>query len=1630
MASTGNDEFAALTAKRLEGLRKELVNIGLRGNPLVNLRPTSASALELFGADQDDIFERLVNGEEKIRVRPRRGRDQSDQDELGLLSSSPSDPPRATPVEEEPVVGGDLLADLDGETMVARLNKIRRGARLNREELGFDVLFLAMGFLSYRDSPAAESSRLAPLLLVPVTLTQTPAGRRYHVSFNGEDIGTNIALSELLKERIGVELPEVDEESVPSEVFDKVGAAIEDLEGYTVLPYRTYLGLFSSAYTHMHRDLDPAVWPLDSQPSKNEILQGLLGGRHLEYDDFDIADWAIGVHDVDLPGHLEPTVLDADASQLDAIHKVESGQSLVIQGPPGTGKSQTITNIIAHAVKDGKRVLFVAEKMAALEVVKRRLDEIQLGHLALELHGTKSRKQDVLDQLRDTDPEAMNFAEPTESEVKELERAEHRLSAYSDAVNRELPIVGRTIVNAAAALEAMRGRSLPKVDLPGIALATDAKFEEDLQLAREFTDHVELMAEVLGDYSGHPFNAVAETSVTRESYDEARDALRQALRLIGKVSETAMTISTTLGLDPARDVATIRSQIPWARRALQAPDPGGIRPHADCWKNAVDQLHEVAQVGRDHQRISMEFADEIRPKTWARDLSRHLEIWETRARSFFRLLNRDFREARNDLRRWFHHAATDNVRHCRALISAVMERQDLEHRFQVLEPVAASAFADHWQGWNSDWDRLDSLIEWAAGVRADVERGRLPRAALGWTTQGSQLPFTSLDLDELEENLNSLEANIEAYAGLVWRPLIEFSDSTPIWNGDNSLKHCVETLVKLEYHELGRFMRYHGYVNDLRRSIFGEVIEFILEHESDFDLIRDTLTACRLEAIVGRAREDTLEIRDFNVSAHERARQRFAEIDRKLHATARVRARAFNSDGDDANSYSSGHHGQERILRKEFEKRRRHMATRALIIRACEAIQIRKPVFMMSPASVAKFLKPGVAKFDLVVFDEASQMRAADAVGAILRGDQVVVVGDDQQLPPSDFFVNLLSGDEDDEDDVDDGMNATGIESILGLFKIAETPSAHLTWHYRSRREDLIDFSNRNFYENGLVTFPGPFHGQPERGVVFHRSDTNEYVPGQAKNHGEARQVAERVIEHAENDGHLSLGVAAFSSAQRNAIDDELDRLRQHRRHLDDFFDPGRAEPFFVKNLENVQGDERDVIFISVGYGRRKDGRVLMNFGPVNRDGGERRLNVLVTRAKHRMEVFANFTADTIKTSANSSRGLTKFKEFLDYAENGTLELPVETGRAPDSEFEEQVAGVIRELGYEAVAQVGVSNYRIDVGVRSKSSPGRYMLGIECDGAMYHSARSARERDRLRQQVLEGMGWRIHRIWSTDWFRNSPAERREKLKTVLEEAQQTFDAERAAAAASSQQHQRESHRTEATSATDPVTLTDDVLDRERAVRPDPTVASDVEVDAPPRHEPDLRAPTSASSSNGNSSPGLGQHPPSSAAEFTPYRIADLGPFVDGRFSDAPGTGLHLSEALVRVAEVEAPIHLKVAAKKIADAMEIELTDQLIRECQAATQRSARLQLDGPFIFDLARNAVPARNRSSIPARDRNVEYVAPEEIRSAFALIVQENGHVSESELVALTLDALGFEHEPDNVKAVLAALKSKTNDR
>ncbi len=680
-----------------------------------------------------------------------------------------------------------------------------------------------------------------------------------------------------------------------------------------------------------------------------------------------------------------------------------------------------------------------------------------------------------------------------------------------------------------------------------------------------------------------------------------------------------------------------------------------------------------------------------------------------------------------------------------------------------------SLYKDYYNGLETDWDKLIEALKYAVEFRDLITIYNLPKSFIKDVCGNDRIiSYCNDESIRMSKRQEALQQSITWFVNL-------------FDNGKDFYKYNILDIVnrmslcKDKKHLLEEWVDYCSYREKCNNAELGEYLSKIEELGINPDYIVDAYLKRFYHLWLDAVLPNFPAVQNFRGRIQNQTINEFCELDKGQFkiAQARVRERAI-SRIPDFNSIN-GARDEIAILKRELNKQRRLMPLRKLFMAIPNLVTSLRPCFMMSPLSVSVFLEAQSYDFDLVIFDEASQVHTEDAIGAIMRGKQVIIVGDTKQLPPTSFFSTSLN-DEDfdvDSDETIEDTDAGAYESILDE-AVSILPERSLRWHYRSRHEHLIAFSNVKIYNSQLITFPSSTENAPDCGVEYVYVKDGVYDRGGKKNNIiEAKKVADLVFEHFRKHPKRSLGVVTFSEAQQNAVDAAIRQKRLQSPCFDKFFIEDREEPFFIKNLENVQGDERDTIIFSIGYAKDNKGIMYMNFGPLSREGGYRRLNVAITRAKHNVKLVGSIVATDIDLDKVSSEGVKMLRSYIEFAQQGIVALEKELlfnyDLEFDSPFEEAVYDFLQSKGYNVVTQVGCSGFRIDMAVKHPTQNGKFAIGIECDGATYHSSRTARERDRLRQAVLEDMGWSIYRIWSTDWIKDQKTEE-EKLINAVEKA--------------------------------------------------------------------------------------------------------------------------------------------------------------------------------------------------------------------------------------------------------------------
>ena len=1369
------DEGERTPEERLAIWRRSLLDLSKR-NRLLNLKP-SASAIPIFCPDPSALEDKIAEGKRIRIIAPPTRRDAAAQADETLFRLRTGDD-WSVNFAHDAMERGEIVANTDEKQLEKGTIELYRKAKADLEEGGSNTLFLALGMLRW--TPSGDKTRYsAPMILMPVRLDRASARSKPYILRHDDDTVFNLTLLQMLRQDFGINLSELAAE-LPRDrsgvdvrgIWNHVRHKVKDVPGFEVVE-EVFLSTFSFAKYLMWKDLTDRTETLKGTPFVRHLIDTPRdpypsGTKFLDPREID--------RKIDASSIFAP--LNADSSQIVAIHASGLDGDFVLEGPPGTGKSETIGNIIAHNIALGRKVLFVSEKMAALEVVYKRLVGAGLGDFCLELHSSKANKRAVLDQL-DAAWKQRGEHSPTEWQKTTTRLADlrGRLNGLVDALHQPGPagISPRDAIG-----RSLRYGDLHRVELDWprnqgpVGLAPNAEAFADLcevvkRLGQRFSqlepDDMNVFPDVLhGDWSF-----------------AWQSKLITAARRLGIASQDLLSARTDfvaqLGID---DVAATMAEA----RALS----GLVALMPDCERaNLGFALTAETRETLEKLRALMPALDTYRDRrgklgpsyTDEKIASQPIARWiEERAEAE----GKNFLFKRGAIKKlraaiWGAFGLTAvQVPEPERDLEGLSELAGLQAKIAQLED--GLALGTPWRGLKTDASVLARDMTAAESLRTAVQRlageGRdfieLRGTMARKLCEGRDMlePGSTMDRTarRFAKALAEIEEALTGYRDLSGAPLVM----------PEALE--IPPLAQITSHLVARERRLNpwcGWIlvkREAEAQGLGTLVAALelgtITHDQVVDGFRTAY--CRWvapELIDGRP-----ELNRFSAIEHTDLIHTFRRLDMEMSAMTADYIRAKLSGAVPGRNDLTADQGFG-VLSRQLQRTIGHMPVRQLVGEMGAALSTLTPCMLMSPLSVAQFLPADTSLFDVVVFDEASQITVPDAIGAIARGRRCIVVGDPRQMPPTRFFDKAPGS-----DDAGDSDTEPDLDSILDEALAARVPLHRLTGHYRSKHESLIAFSNHAYYKGELVTFPSA--DTRETAVVLHKVD-GIYARGKGRtNQIEAQAVVAAAIKHLSDPARneLSLGIVTMNAEQQRLIEDLLDAERRKRPDLERFFSDRVREPVFIKNLETVQGDQRDVIMISVCYGPTEPGAATMSmsFGPLNRKGGERRLNVAVTRATSDVMVFTSFDPSMIDLTRTQAVAVRDLKHYLEFAAQGPTALGAAVRSMAtndyDSDFEMSVAEGLRRLGWTVRTQIGVSKFRIDLGVIHPDAVGKFLAGIECDGATYHSSPSARDRDRVRHIILERLGWQLFRVWSTDWFID-PVSRLQKLnddlKALLEE---------------------------------------------------------------------------------------------------------------------------------------------------------------------------------------------------------------------------------------------------------------------
>lgn len=1164
-----------------------------------------------------------------------------------------------------------------------RTRVIRAKAQENFEERGLETLLLGYGMASWENT-RGSTTPAAPIVLRALQLNPRGSAAEDFDMACVDDFEVNPALIHRLSVEFGVsvdsnELVELLDPESPEPDLEPVLRALSDaaaeVPGF-VISDRVVVGNFSYAKLPMVKDLESSVDLL----AAHDLIAAIAGDEDARAT---LRERQIPV-DIGLPDHVpvadEYLVLDADASQNYAINAVLAGADLVIEGPPGTGKSQTIANLISTLVARGSRVLFVAEKRAAIDAVLKRLTSAGLADLVLDLHSGGSNKRKFAQGLAASLDRVGRHPLPDySSDQRALSRRREALAAFASALHEVRAPWGISVYEAQAEL-----CGIPEISRTELRL--ERRVLEELS-APEFTEMCASLHELV-DLRGFDLEAGdgAWSSTYRAGTVGTEDAAQDLLQLLHRIG---------------------RESLPDARRQMEliGVSTGAIavaETPLRSWGDLLALFDSIEQTLR-----------VCTPAVYGlplEDLSEALEPAEL-----------------GGLRRATAVVVDAKYRRARKLVRDVLRDGSL---------------------------KSSGLLDVCRTAKSQGESW----AAMGGTGE----PLVPKNLASAHQTYEDLCTGISQLMRSLGRDDLASHTATELDRRLGELLAELPVLFRLPtLHRLKSRLQVAG-----TERLVGEIQGGRLPADRAVSALRHAWLSSIVEAVsVSDSR-----IGAFDGAAQAAAVDEYRLLDKK-HIAGNP-ARILRAWAEATTAARDAYPTESQLLERQAHLRRGHLSRRELFRRTPNVVGALKPCWAMSPLLVAQLLPPG-QYFDAVIFDEASQVTPSDAVSSLLRARRAVVAGDANQLPPTTFFLAATSEEEFAQEELaDEDLLAltANLESIMDVMTaLLPRPRGTRTlgWHYRSQDERLIAFSNAHIYDWSLTTFPGT---SGPTCISHELVDFREGRPGQESSvDDEAAYVVELILEHARLRPNESLGVISMGIKHADRITELLRRRRLDSPELGEFFEERREEPFFIKNLERVQGDERDAIILTIGYGKTADGRMLYRFGPVNQQGGERRLNVAVTRAKRRTTLVSSFSSGDMDPNKLRSEGARLLRLYLQYAESGGSSLGEAAMAKPVlNPFERDVRDALANAGVPVVPQYGVSGYFIDFAAQHPERPGEMVLAIECDGASYHSIPTARDRDRLRQEHLERLGWTFHRIWSTEWFRSREQEINKAVDAYLQ----------------------------------------------------------------------------------------------------------------------------------------------------------------------------------------------------------------------------------------------------------------------
>lgn len=1322
-------------SKQLQWERK-LLDLSMR-NMLINMRFTKA-VVPLLAENLGMIEDLLSDGEEfQVLSRPDNMEIQGEETPIKVLTD-------LGPFSEFISLEGKhkkLHSFYPEKELNACLTKMYRSAKSSLEENGASTLYLVLGLLKWVEGKKSEGIvRYAPLILLPIDITRKSASKGYTMRMRDEDAQLNITLLEFLKQKYEIEIPglnplPMDEHGLDlPKIYAIVRRAVLILSGWDVVE-AGFIGNFSFSQFVMWNDMHSRPDMLE----RNDIVRSLIAGA---------VDWDCKIpENIDLNEAYLP--ITADSSQIRAINMAASGVSFVLHGPPGTGKSQTITAMIANALTKGKTILFVAEKMAALEVVQKRLEALGIGNFCLELHSNKATKKAVLDQLKKVlEINVCGLSTEYDKKIQDIRKMRANLDAYVGKLH-EKRAFGKTLREMIDLYETIPDE--------GIELRFDSSYasqvtQSNLDNQRRALSQLVAAGRGVGHPKMHPLSAVGQTVYTQTlkmDLGQTVEAYKSSLLML---KESVNEFTKSLNVEEPITKEDWKGMITCAQSLISIE----AIPAFLLVSNNLDQDFNFPLTYLKEKGV-VAVRKNILIQTWNEtflhmDMNLYRGKYDDANKKLFGK-GKAINNLVNELQSFSHDAIM--AEQIPVLLADVEVFQKMENDLK----NNCEKLSFEWKQLVENYDTEETFENYREEIKLQLQLVEQFTGRILELEQTKKLANCTAHAENVIENYRSLNEKESAAVELL---NLSFAETEGNWI-ESRVNFCTKLLENAaNIKDWIVYRQAEQLCKQLGLAVVCEAYEEGLEHEKILNVYQRSIYCAIIISVI----ENEPVLNSFTGNGFNEQIIQFKKLDVEFMELTKeeMQCKLMHQI---PSSYDSIQFSKElNILRRAISSNGRGMSIRSLFDQIPNILTRLCPCMLMSPISVAQYIAADNKPVDIVIFDEASQLPTCKSVGVLARGKNAVIVGDPNQMPPTSFF----AGNTVDEDNLD----IEDLDSILDDCLALGMTSAHLQWHYRSRHESLIAFSNQEFYENSMLTFPSV--NDREKRVSMMKVDSFFDRKKGRVNEGEADAIVAEIKRRYQDKDlkNESIGVVTFNISQQTMIEDKLQEAFQKDSKFDVWANEGE-ERLFVKNLENVQGDERDVILFSIAFGPDEDGKLLLNFGPLNKEGGWKRLNVAVSRARSEMLVFTTMTADMIDLKRTKSKGVESLKNFLRFAEKGRLQFSCnEMIQKNEQGILDRICAKLEEFGYQYQKDIGHSNFKVDLAIINPFNPDEYILGIMLDGDSYKQSPNTKDREVAQINVLKGLGWDIHRIWTMDWWDNKDKEIA-RLLEILEEKKFNYD---------------------------------------------------------------------------------------------------------------------------------------------------------------------------------------------------------------------------------------------------------------